>query len=712
MYQQKIKELLLRLYGWLGSYLKGPAAKIKKFLKEPKHRGMVISLLLLFFYIAGLLAQFINNRHGWAPGKELRLPSVNPLKGLAMLFTPIGVQAIVGLFLFLTIAALLALMMREDRHGMKYDKERKFWYSDKGVYGTAGWMTDEEMESVFDLTPEDECGGLDEIIYGYKDGMVVSRKEDSMLNPHIAVMGTSGSMKSRTIGRGMAIAAARKGESMVIVDPKGELAASLKVYLETEYGYDCKILNTVDPFSSSRFDGLEGSRDNPRFVSNIVESVIANTGGGVGDPIFDAAEGNLLEALIFLQFDRGTGEFPTLKDAYYTLLEAPTIDDLTEKFDECPPGSRALMAYNLFRKASPNLQGNIVLGLGARLKVLQNEEVAELMSFPEMDILQLGKKKTAYFLVLSDQDNTLRFVAAMFFSILFMRLVQFADAQPDGKLPVPVTLIMDEFCSVVGTIHSFSQKMSNVRSRGFTICIIFQQLGQLMNRFPDNMWSEILGNADTILCLGCSSDPITAEFISNRSGEVTIYADTVMKQQNTFMPGMLQPNYRHSEGAGRRKLLTPDEVMRVPREQMLLMVTGQQILKLDKFDYTRNPESNKFKPISVKGLKNVEQPPSVSPDQARSMMESIRDSAPPEETLPDIGRNAANSQQRQEGPHEAVWPMSKPARKPPRGKKPQKEVVEYVDGNYQMTWESVRLDVPDSPKQAGDTPTPTDTPEV
>ena len=601
---------------WIKSVIK----KVAEFLKQKKIRQLVIFLLIIFFYLAGLLAQLFNNRYQWSPGKELYLPSLNPIKGLAMLFTPFGVQAIAGLFLFSAMAALFIYMNREDRTGMTYDKVRKFWYSDKGVYGTAGWMSDKELKAYFDVRPESEAGEPNEIIFGCKDGKVVSRKADSMLGPHIAVMGSSGSMKSRTISRALIISCAKKGKSLVVTDPKGELAADTTKYLES-YDFEVKILNFLDPTNSHRYDGLDGARDYPLFVSNVVEAIISNTGGGMGDPIYDAAEGDLLTALIFLQLERKDVDYPTLKGAYQVLLDTADAEEMDAYFAACKKPSRALSAYNLFRKASPNMQGNICLGLGVRLAVMQNEEIADLMCGTDMDLQIIGQKKMAYFLILSDQDNTMRFVSATFFSLLFLRLVQYADAYgPNGRLPVPVILLLDEFCSIVGSINGFPQKLSNIRSRGLEVCIVFQQLGQLMNRFPDNLWSEILGNTDTIICLGCSSDPVTAKFISDRSGEVTIYADTIMKSRNAFMPSMLQPNYRHSEGAGRRKLLTPDEVMRMDRRKMLVMVTGQQILELEKFDYTRNPESDKFVPTSVRGLEIVPQPLPVSVEDALEVL--------------------------------------------------------------------------------------------
>lgn len=657
--------------------IKGCARKlngtVRDWLKQPKNRLLLLGLLLAFLYVAGFLAQFLNNRLGWAPGEELRPPSLNPLKCFVMLFTPYGVKAIIGLFSFLLIAALLYWMNRENRGGMTYDKERNFWFSNKGVYGTAGWMSEERLKECFDLTPADQAGDVNEIIFGVKDGMVVSRKADSHLGPHIGVMGSSGSMKSRTIGRAMIISCAKQGRSLVATDPKGELASDTMEYLKS-CGYEVKILNAVAPYNSHRYDALEGARELPVFLFNIVEAIITNTGGGIGDPIYDHAESALLTALIFLQFEREDIEYPSLKGAYQILLDTGGVNELDLYFSSLRPPSRALASYNLFKKASDNMKGNICLGLGVRLSIMQNEEIADLMCGKDMDLQAIGQRKVAYFLILSDQDDSTRFVAATFFSLMFLRLVRYADMDAPGRsLPVPVTLLLDEFCSIVGSINGFPQKLSNIRSRGIQVCMIFQSLGQLMNRFPDNLWVEILGNIDTVICLGCSSDPVTAKYISDRSGEATIYADTVMRQRNIYTPSVLQPNFRHSEGAGRRKLLTPDEVMRLPQNEMLVMLNHEQILKLEKFDYTRNAESKKFKHVPIRGLEIVPQPVSVPVengiDQLNQKTAQEKAQAAPEQERVDM----------------QPPPASTVARKPAEGRKRvKKEVTAGTEGMVQL----------------------------
>ena len=510
-----------------------------------------------------------------------------------MLFTPFGVQAMTGLFCFLLISCLLFYVLHDDRDHLKYDKKRKFYYSTKGTYGTAGWMEQTRMQKVFNLTLESAVGDVNEIVYGIKDGKVISRKPDSMLNQHIAVFGASGSMKSRAYARNAIISSAKSGESIVVTDPKAELLADTCGYLE-DMGYTVMCLDLVNPARSDRFYGLDGVMQNPLYVSQIVEAIISNTGGGSGDQFFDAAEGFLLSALIFMQLENGSDELPTLGQAYKTLFSSKNLDELTAKFNELPEDSLARNKWRLFNMASDNLKGNVMIGLASRLQVLEHDEISELMAYPDMDFTRLGKEKTAYFLVLSDQDNTMRFVSAMFFSLLFMRLVHFADNECAGKkLPVGVNLILDEYCNLVGAIHSFNIKISTVRSRNIRISIICQSIGQIQNRHPDNLWSEIISNADTMLFLGCS-DQLTAEYISERTGEITIGVDTTMRQRSLFMPFDLQPNYRQSEGAGRRMLLTPDEVLTMDIDKMLIILRGEQVLEADKFDYLRNPESGKF----------------------------------------------------------------------------------------------------------------------
>lgn len=125
-----------------------------------------------------------------------------------------------------------------------------------------------------------------------------------------------------------------------------------------------------------------------------------------------------------------------------------------------------------------------------------------------------------------------------------------------------------------------------------------QSLGQLQNRYPNNLWAEIIGNMDIQLMLGCT-DEVSAKYFSNRCGEMSIEVNTTMTMRRTITIAQIIPQYRHVEGMGRRKLLTPDEVLRIPNEKMLCVVRGCNVLMLDKLDYTRHPYSKMIRQVSV-----------------------------------------------------------------------------------------------------------------
>ena len=132
------------------------------------------------------------------------------------------------------------------------------------------------------------------------------------------------------------------------------------------------------------------------------------------------------------------------------------------------------------------------------------------------------------------------------------------------------------------------------RSRDIRVMLAVQSLGQLQNRYPNNLWAEIIGNCDVQLMLGCTDD-VSAKYFSDRSGEMSIEVNTTMTVRKTIAVAQLIPQYRHNEGQGKRKLLTPDEILRLPPEELLCIIRGCNILKLIKLDYTKHPMAERIR---------------------------------------------------------------------------------------------------------------------
>ena len=538
-------------------------------------------LFFLAVYVSGLFCQIM---------EDAGTASLNPLRCLsAALFSIQGWRiTFFVLLLFAAFAALIVFQGKQDTMAGT-DTERNFLYSSLGTYGTAGYMSDHERSQV--LKEDRQIWNVDGIILGQdlKRDTIISLPKDSRLNRNIAVCGSQGSMKSRAFARNMILQCSRRGESMFVTDPKSELYEDTAAYLR-EQGYTVRRWNLINLENSDAWDCL-AEIDGGSLIDTFVDVVIRNTTDKF-DHFYDNTEMDLLKALCLYVYHEYEEQNRTFAEAYKLLINQ-SLETLDGIFDRLPTSHPAKGPYRLFSKAE-KVKGNAVLGLGTRLQIMQNEKVQKVTSYPEIDLTLPGKEKCAYFCITSDQDSTYDVLATLFVSFLCIKLVRFADSQPDRKLPVTVHFILDEFPNI-GVVPDFKKKLATARSRELGMSIIFQNIPQLQNRYPDGQWEEILGGCDISLFLGCN-DMTTATYYSERSGDVTVGVSSIRKNMSTMRMSDYVPDYSESSSVGKRKLLLPDEILRFPLNQALVIIRGQKVLRVRKFDYSRHPEAEKLVP--------------------------------------------------------------------------------------------------------------------
>ena len=549
------------------------------------------------------MAQFIRHYNEWqnaggpmGDGTSPAAPSFAIGECFKAMFTfPYG---LIGIALCIGILGLLIFMVMKMGYGDKgeYDRSRNLIYSTKGTYGTAGFMPKKEVTEVLDLVGDvKKHGGT---ILGKLDGKAVCVPRETRLNANLAVYGASGSMKTRAfcINRILQSAADDRRESLIITDPKSELYEKTSEYLRSK-GYEVKVFNLVTPEASDSWDCLGEIEGEELMAQLFCDVIIKNTGSERGDHFWDSAEMNLLKALV-LFVERGYPEGRKNIGEVYKLLTLSSETQLNAMFSRLEATHPAKAPYAIFKQASETVRSGVIIGLGSRLQVFQNKLIRDITSYDEIDLELPGKKPCAYYCITSDQDSTFDFLSSLFLSFVFIKLVRYADKHcPDGKLPVPVHVLGEEL-TACGVIPDLSRKISVIRSRNISMSCVFQNLAGLQNRYPYNQWQEILGNSDIQLFLGCV-DELTAKYISDRSGEVSINVTSKAKQLGTWRVSDYTPEYRETSGVGKRKLLTMDEVLRLPIHRALVIIRGRKVLQVDKFDYTSHPEADKLIPCKA-----------------------------------------------------------------------------------------------------------------
>ena len=553
-------------------------------------------MLFALLYGGGYIAQFIRNYTEWqnsgavmGDGTSPQMPTFAIGECFRAMFTmPYG---IIGIAICVLMLGLLVFMVMRMGFGDKgeYDRNRNLIYSNKGTYGTAGFMPEKEISEVLDVVSDvrKHTG----TILGKLNGKAICVPKETRLNANIAVYGASGSMKTRAFCINRILQSAARGESLIITDPKSELYEKTSEYLRSK-GYVVKVFNLVSPESSDSWNCLCEIEGDELMAQLFCDVIIKNTGSERGDHFWDNAEMNLLKALV-LYVEQGYPSDRKNIGEVYRLLTLNSENELNTLFDKLPISHPAKAPYVIFKQASETVRTGVIIGLGSRLQVFQNSKVKSITAYDEIDLELPGKQPCAYYCITSDQDSTFDFLSSLFLSFVFIKLVRYADKNCEGgKLPVPVHVLGEEL-TACGVIPDLSRKISVIRSRNISMSCVFQNLAGLQNRYPYNQWQEILGNSDIQLFLGCV-DELTAKYISDRAGEVSISVTSKAKQLGTWRVSDYTPEYRETSGVGKRKLLTMDEVLRLPINQALIIIRGRKVLQVDKYDYACHPESDKL----------------------------------------------------------------------------------------------------------------------
>lgn len=440
------------------------------------------------------------------------------------------------------------------------------------------------------------------------DAEYVTPKPGGRLNDHFIVYGASGAGKSRGFVKPFILQAAKRMESLVLVDPKGELYESTSEYLRDK-GYEIRAYNLLDMANSDGFNCFNDIAGDPELVKLVTEIIIMNTSNEKDRfDFWENAEKNLLSALIHYMAtacDESGVLLPIERRSLgeiCNMLCSVRFGRITELIEALPQGHPAKAPFDLIKDTPVQNRANIILGLGNRLGVFQNKLVDCITRYNDIDLLLPGQRPCAYYCVISDQDSSMEFLSSMFFCLLLTRLPEYARRHGNnGRLPITVNMVLDEFCNV-GHLPGFLRAISTVRSRGINCQIIVQSVPQLFERYPRKEWEVIISNCDWQIFLGCN-DLMTAEYVSEKCGKVTIRTDTgQMPQQPLFSPvySSTRP-YSISRSNTQRALMMPDELLGLDDGKAIVLIRGQKPLELYKVTPEELPDSTKLRDTRVTG---------------------------------------------------------------------------------------------------------------
>ena len=514
----------------------------------------------------------------------------------------------------------------------------------KGIeYGSARWGTAADIAPYVDPVPDWNIP-----LTRTESLTMTSRPKQPKYarNKNILVIGGSGSGKTRFFVKPSIM---QMHSSYVITDPKGQLLKETGKMLlhggpkRDENGkpvrdgrgkviyepYRIKVLNTINFSKSMKYNPLAYVRSE-KDILKLVNVIIANTKGDgekSSEDFWVKAERLLYCALIgYIWYEAEPEErnFITLLD----LLNACEAreDDETYKspvdilFDDLAkkqPEHFAVKQYVKFKMAAGKTLKSILVSCGARLAPFDIKELRDIMTEDELELDTMGDRKTALFLIMSDTDTTFNFAIAMLQSQLFNLLCDKADDLYNGRLPVHVRCLLDEFANI-GQIPNFDKLIATIRSREISASIILQSQSQLKTIYKDAA-DTIVGNCDVTLFLG-GKEKSTLKEISELLGKETI--DSLSQSENRGA----QTSHGLSYQKLGKELMTQDEIAVMDGGKCILQLRGVRPFFSDKFDITKHPRYQYLSDADKRNVFDVERymkrkPAIVTPDEPFDMYE-------------------------------------------------------------------------------------------
>ena len=514
----------------------------------------------------------------------------------------------------------------------------------RGVeYGSARWGRPEDIAPYIDPVPDWNIP-----LTRTESLTMTSRPKDpkTARNKNILVIGGSGSGKTRFFVKPSLL---QMHSSYVVTDPKGQLLRETGKLLahggpkrdengkpvRDKHGkvvyepYRIKVLNTINFSKSMKYNPLAYVRSE-KDILKLVNVIIANTKGDgekSSEDFWIKAERLLYCALIgYIWYEAEPEE-----KNFITLLELinaceareddetykSPVDILFDELAQAQPEHFAVKQYVKFKMAAGKTLKSILVSCGARLSPFDIKELRDIMTEDELELDTMGDRKTALFLIMSDTDTTFNFVIAMLQSQLFNLLCDKADDLYNGRLPVHVRCLLDEFANI-GQIPNFDKLIATIRSREISASIILQSQSQLKTIYKDAA-DTIVGNCDVTLFLG-GKEKSTLKEISELLGKETI--DSLSQSENRGA----QTSHGLSYQKLGKELMTQDEIAVMDGGKCILQLRGVRPFFSDKYDLTKHPRYKYLSDADKKNVFDVERymkrrPAIVKPDEPFDMYE-------------------------------------------------------------------------------------------
>ncbi len=450
---------------------------------------------------------------------------------------------LIGSTIIFYIVTVVALMVSTKSYFFEFEKGFGFT-TDKKLDGYSKWCDEKDMKKELKMIrPTDaktDAAGIALI----NDGKKIWVDDGDY---HNLIIGSTGSGKTQNIIFPMIEILAKHGESMIITDPKGELYEKKSNMLRSK-GYNIVLLNFRDPGRGNAWNPMSlpynlyksGNRDKAmELLDDLALNILYDEGNKNADPFWEKTSADYFSGLSLGLFDDAKEEEINLNSiSLMTTVGEEKLGGSTyikEYFNLKDPGSSAYISASSTILAPSDTKMSILAVFKQKIKLFASREnLSEMLSYSDFDIKDIGKKKTAVFIIVQDEKKTYHSLVTIFIKQVYETLIDVAQNSPGNKLPIRTNFLLDEFANMP-PLKDVTTMITAARSRAMRFTMIIQNFAQLNEVYGEQNAETIKGNCGNTIYL-ISTELKALKEISEMCGEVKVKTGKGDKEKEETRP--------------------------------------------------------------------------------------------------------------------------------------------------------------------------------
>ena len=351
--------------------------------------------------------------------------------------------------------------------------------------------------------------------------------ETTGLNNNVMVVGASGAGKTMSYAEMCLLHT--KNSSLLVTLSKRRLVRKYMAYMR-ENGFRVWDLNLVEPEKSTvAYDPMayvKTQADITYLAQSIVMANPRKPESKESDPFWDDAAISLLSALIaYVMHVKSRPGFDDVLHLFAKLAVREksesietTLDEPFDRLRREDPEHFAVQCWKTFRYAPMRTASCIYSALSVTMDTIFSPAIRRMMrDLPPADLKALAGERSVLFVTTSPVNASLNAFAGLFYSHAVKELFEYAESLPEGRLPVPVHLLCDDF-AVGAQIPEFARYISIFREKKISVSILLQSESQLRAMYGPEDAETIINNCDRYIYMG-GMDLTTCRNIAERAGE-------------------------------------------------------------------------------------------------------------------------------------------------------------------------------------------------